>query len=135
MGNEVQLINIDLETKAKIQTSSSAQEHLRAADLKYGYDHILPAQICMAAALILPLCAGLMPQEVAVLCCKPQPLLHAPGPSLADEALLAAVVPHTASTTHAASVCRTLLSPRFLAFNSGVQALERLSVAVLSHKA
>ena len=37
--------------------------------LKDGYDHVFPAQVCMAPTLILPLLTGLEPQEIAVLCC------------------------------------------------------------------
>jgi len=39
------------------------------ANLEDGYDHVFPAQVCMAPTLVLPLLAGLIPQEVAMLCC------------------------------------------------------------------
>ena len=47
--------------------------------LQDGYDHVFPAQICMPPTLVLPFMAGLISQEVAMLCSQPQPLLQKLG--------------------------------------------------------
>lgn len=44
--------------------------------LKDGDDHVFPAQVCMTPTLVLPGLAGFKAQEVAMLSCQPQPLLH-----------------------------------------------------------